>query len=224
MSGRQKSVLNRLQRFARSLASPAARRYAEIIAVFGESSRAALYTDDFLAQLPDQDPAEFVAAALARANKRDIATAASLADLVNYLPGDLCHKVDVATMAHSLECRQPMLDHRLVELAIAMPIDLKLGVRRGKRILERAFGHLLPREVFRRRKTGFAVPLDRWFRSELSDLVRDTLLSQRALERGYFRRDAIEKLIAEHATARCDRSAQLWSLLMLELWHREWLP
>jgi asparagine synthase (glutamine-hydrolysing) len=194
-----------------------------MIAVFDEGRRAALYADDFLAELPDHDPADFVIAALARAGKRDAVTSASLADLVTYLPCDLCHKVDMATMAHGLECRQPILDHRVVELAAAMPVSLKLRGRRGKRILERAFGHLLPREVFRRRKTGFGVPLDRWFREELKDMAHDTLLSERALGRGYFRRAAVEQLLAEHTTARRDHSARLWSLLILELWHREWI-
>lgn len=150
-------------------------------------------------------------------------TAASLADLVTYLPGDLCHKVDAATMAHGLECRQPLLDHRVVELAAAMPSQWKLRGHRGKRILESTFGHLLPREVFRRRKTGFGVPLDRWFRNDLKDLVHETLLSAQSLGRGYFRRAAIEALLAEHAAGRRDHSARIWSLLMLELWHRQWL-
>jgi asparagine synthase (glutamine-hydrolysing) len=220
--GRQKSFLRRLRRLAEVLAAPPDRRYAELIAIFNERGRAALYEDDFLAKLPDQDPVDFLAAALGRSSKRDPVTASSLADLVTYLPGDLCQKVDVATMAHGLECRQPMLDHRVVELAAAMPVRMKLRGMRGKWILRQAFGHLLPREAFCRRKTGFGVPLDRWFRAELRDLAHDTLLSSRALDRGYFRRVAIERLLAEHASGRLDHSARLWSLLMLELWHREW--
>jgi asparagine synthase (glutamine-hydrolysing) len=221
--GRQKSARRRLQRLSAALGTRPERRYAELVSIFNESRRAALYTDGFLAQLPDDDPTEFLSAALARSGKRDAVTAASLADLVTYLPGDLCHKVDVATMAHALECRQPMLDHRVVELAIGMPAKLKLGGRRGKRILERAFGRLLPAEVFRRPKSGFGVPLDHWFRGELRDLAHDTLLSPTALGRGYFRREAIERLLDEHASGRFDHSARLWSLLVLELWHREWV-
>lgn len=221
--GRQKSTRRRLQRLAAVLGTRPERRYAELVSIFNEGRRAALYDDGFLAQLPDDDPAESLSAALARSGKRDAVTAASLADLVTYLPGDLCHKVDVATMAHALECRQPLLDHRVVELAVAMPARLKLNGRRGKRILQRAFGHLLPAEVFRRPKTGFGVPLDHWFRAELRDMARDTLLSTTASDRGYFRRDAVERLLDEHASGRCDHSARLWSLLVLELWHREWM-
>jgi asparagine synthase (glutamine-hydrolysing) len=221
---RQKSLVARLKRFSQALAAAPARRYAEMIAVFGEAPRASLYTDDFLAKLPDQDPADFVLAGLRRANERDPATAATLADLVTYLPGDLCHKVDIAAMAHGLECRQPMLDHRVVELAVTMPIGLKLGAWRGKRILQRAFGDLLPAEVFRRRKTGFGVPLDGWFRGELRELARETLLSRQSIDRDFFRREAVERLLDEHQRGARDHSMRLWSLLMLELWHREWLP
>ena len=222
--GRQKSTLRRLQRLAAALATAPDRRYAEMVAIFNETRRAGLYTDGFLRQLPDDDPERLLVAALGKCNQRDVATAASLTDLVTYLPDDLCFKVDIATMAYGLECRQPLLDHRVVELAAAMPIGFKLRGRRGKWILQRAFGHLLPNEVFQRKKTGFGVPLDAWFRGVLKNIARDTLLSQRALDRGYFRRAAIEQLLAEHSSGRFDHSARIWSLLMLELWHREWAP
>jgi asparagine synthase (glutamine-hydrolysing) len=221
--GRQKSMLRRLQRLNAALTAPSARRYAEIIAIFNEAQRAELYSEVFLRELPNHDPVDFVSSVLSRASKRDVGTAASLADLVTYLPGDLCHKVDMCAMAHGLECRQPMLDHRLVELAVAMPISLKLRYGRGKRILKRAFGHLLPPEVFCRRKMGFGVPLDHWFRNGLKILARDTLLSTNGFSRRYFRAHAIEQLLNEHTVGRFDHSARLWSLLMLELWQRQWL-
>jgi asparagine synthase (glutamine-hydrolysing) len=131
--------------------------------------------------------------------------------------------MDIASMAHGLECRQPMLDHRVVELAIAMPLGLKRRRFRGKRILRRTFGKLLPAEVFRRRKMGFGVPLDHWFRNELRDLAHDTLLSRQAVGRGYFREEAVRQLLDEHMRGTFDHAARLWALLVLELWHREWV-
>ena len=98
-------------------------------------------------------------------------TAFSLADLVTYLPCDLMTKVDIASMAHSLECRQPFLDYRLVELAASFPAAWKFRRGQGKRILRRAFGDLLPNEIWTRRKMGFGVPLDHWFRNELRPLT-----------------------------------------------------
>ena len=103
------------------LGLPPLRRYLEWIAIFNEARRAELYSDEFLATLPDADPLEFLAAAWRREPRRDPVTSISLADLVTYLPCDLMTKVDIASMAHGLECRQPFLDYRVVELAARMP-------------------------------------------------------------------------------------------------------
>jgi asparagine synthase (glutamine-hydrolysing) len=221
--GRQRAALRRLHRLRAALGSPPARRYLDWVGVFGEQARAELYSDEFVEQLPDRDPVVFLAAALARSAGRDAVTAASLADLVTYLPCDLMVKVDIASMANSLECRQPFLDYRLVELAAQMPIEHKYRWFHGKRILLRTFGDLLPRSVRRRPKMGFGVPLDHWFRHELRDFAQDILLDSTARGRGYFRPQAVRKLLAEHQSGRFDHSHRLWALLVLELWQRTWL-
>src|SRR5206468_12978377 len=124
------------------------------------------------------DPAGVLARALDAAPRRDPVTRAMVADLLTYLAGDLLAKVDQASMAHSLECRSPFLDHRVVELALAMPLRRKLRLRQGrsKVVLKQAFADLLPPEVRHRSKMGFGVPLDRWFRAELRDELRAVLL------------------------------------------------
>jgi asparagine synthase (glutamine-hydrolysing) len=141
---------------------------------------------------------------------------------LTYLPGDLMTKVDVASMAHGLECRQPYLDHRVVELAGAMPVRWKYYRGRGKRILRRAFGDLLPNDIWRRRKMGFGVPLDHWFRNELAEMTNDLLLGRQFRERGYFRPEAVQRLVTEHQTGMFDHGYRLWALLVLELWQRRW--
>ncbi|OYV87331.1 MAG: hypothetical protein B7Z73_10265 [Planctomycetia bacterium 21-64-5] len=176
-----------------------------------------------MARLPESDPFDFLAAAFARTRGRDPVTATSLADLVTYLPCDLMTKVDIASMANSLECRQPFLDHHVVELAAAMPLRLKYRFGRGKRILIDTFSDLLPRSVRRRAKMGFGVPLGHWFRHELRDFTRDVLLDERALGRGYFRPEVIRNLVDDHQQGRYDHSYRLWALMVLELWQREWL-
>jgi asparagine synthase (glutamine-hydrolysing) len=220
---RQKSLLRRWKRFTSALRLPPQRRYLEWIAIFNEAGRAELYSDEFLSRLPDSDPAGFVTRAWDRAGTRDPVTAASMTDLVTYLPGDLMTKVDVASMAHGLECRQPFLDHRVVELAAAMPVRWKFRGGRGKRILRRAFGELLPKPIWRRRKMGFGVPLDHWFRNELVEMTNDVLLSRQSRDRGYFRPETVQRLVTEHQRGTFDHSYRLWALLVLELWQRRWV-
>ncbi len=213
----------RLKRFAGALALPAPRRYAEWIAIFNETWRAGLYADDWLAALPDSDPLDFLNQAYAHSAGRDFVSATMAADLVTYLPCDLMTKVDVASMACGLECRQPFLDHRLVETAISMPVDRKLRGRRSKWILQQAFADLLPEEIFRRPKMGFGVPLDRWFRHELRGLVYEVLLDPSTIRRGYFRPETIRQLLDQHCQRRCDHAYRIWALLVLELWMRQWV-
>jgi asparagine synthase (glutamine-hydrolysing) len=220
-SGRQKSFFRKAKRFSEALSLPAERRYLDWISIFHEPRRAELYNDDFLASLTT-DPAAFVRSAWRRCAGRDAVTAASLTDLVTYLPCDLMTKVDIASMAHALEARAPFLDFRVVEFAASLPVRLKYRGGKGKWILREAFGHLLPAEVFTRRKMGFAVPLDYWFRNELRDLTRDTLLSESARCRQFFRPESIQKLFTEHDQHFYDHSARLWALVMLEMWLREW--
>jgi len=221
--GTQRSLKRRFGRFTEALAFGPERRYLEWVAMFNETRRGALYSDEFLKKLPDRDPFAFLADAFAQVRHRDGVTAASLVDLVTYLPCDLMTKVDIASMANSLECRAPFLDHRLVELAASMPLRYKLRRGRGKYILGQAFPDLLPAEVTSRPKMGFGVPLASWFRGELASYARDILLDRRSIERGYFRTGAVQQLLAEHTSGAFDHGYRLWGLLVLELWHRTWV-
>jgi len=222
-SPRQKSIRRRLKRFTQSLASSPIRRYLEWISIFGEARRADLYTDGFLLSLPDSDPIRFLEEAQRRSAQRDAVTSLSLTDLVTYLPCDLMNKVDIASMAHGLECRQPLLDYRVVELAAKMPLHLKFRHGRGKRIFMETFADLLPKQVRRRRKMGFGVPLDHWFRGPLAGFAREVLLDSRTTGRGLFREEAVRGLLEDHIAGRFDHAYRLWSLLFLELWQRRWL-
>ena len=141
-------------------------------------------------------------------------------DFATYLPGDLLPKSDIASMAHSLELRSPLLDHRVVELGLSLPDHLKQRGREGKVALRRAFADDLPPTRRGRGKSGFGVPLAHWFRGELRPLARELLLDERARSRGWFRPAAVERLLDEHASGRADHGHRLWTLVMLELWQR----
>jgi asparagine synthase (glutamine-hydrolysing) len=232
-SARAKTRLRRMKRLLEGLQGSAARRYLGWMTSFDESTRADLYAPEFLDHLAEAasddpgeaDPAGVLERAWEAAPKRDEVTKAMIADLLTYLPGDLLHKVDMASMAHSLECRGPFLDHRVVELALAMPLKRKMRLREGrsKVVLKKAFAELLPGPIRSRSKMGFGVPIDRWFRGELKDELRSVLLDPSTQDRGLFRAEAVERMIDEHIEGVCDHAYRLWSLLMLELWFRHHL-
>jgi asparagine synthase (glutamine-hydrolysing) len=226
-SSRAKTRLRKVRRLLEGIAESPEVRYARWMTMFDEPSRLALYADGFddrLASDDAGDPASLLVAVLDVASKRDPATRAMVADLLMYLPNDLLAKVDQASMAHSLECRGPFLDHRVVELALAMPVGRKLRLRggRSKVVLKEAFAELLPPAIRTRPKMGFGVPLDRWFRNELKDELRAVLLDPVSLGRGLFREAAVRALVEEHISGAKDHAYRLWGLLMLELWFREY--
>lgn len=144
-------------------------------------------------------------------------------DINSYIPGDLMVKVDIATMAHSLESRSPFLDHEFMELMAKMPSSFKIKGLNKKYILKEALRSRLPEEILDRPKMGFGVPLEQWFRNDLKDLVVDNLLSKKALNRGLFNEDFIRGLVYGHINKKTNNSYKLWQLLFLEQWFRVWI-
>ncbi len=212
----RRSPAFRAARFLEMAATPRAERYGQLMQVFALDERAALWTDEAKAEIGALTSPGFL---LGPAPARGIA-GLQLLDLETYLPGDLLPKSDIASMAHSLELRAPLLDHRVVELGLSLPDSLKLRGREGKVALRRAFADVLPPAVASRGKSGFAVPLAQWFRGELRPLARDLLLASDSRTRGWFRHDAVERLVDEHVAGRADNGHRLWTLVMLELWQR----
>jgi asparagine synthase (glutamine-hydrolysing) len=220
---RRRGLTRKIKRFAAAMGMKPMRRYLEWVTIFNEQRRSELYTDDFIQQLNDSDPNQFLLGIAENSQKRDPVTTVSLVDLQSYLPCDLMTKVDIASMAHGLECRQPFLDFRLVEWAASLPVQWKLRRGIGKRILRDSFGDLLPANIWTRRKMGFGVPIDHWFRHELRDMARDVLLSDSARQLGYFRPSVVETMLDDHCAGRSDHAYRLWALLMFELWRQRWM-
>jgi asparagine synthase (glutamine-hydrolysing) len=200
-----RSPLFRAARFLDVASTPAERRYARLMEVFPVGLRRELWSDARLAQEVRLEP------------KRPGIAGLQLLDIETYLPGDLLLKADLSSMAHSLELRSPFLDHDVVALGLALPDSLKTNGREGKVALRRAFAADLPLEVARRGKTGFGVPLGRWFRSELREVAHDLLSN----DRGWFRSETVQRLLDEHESERANHGHRLWCLTMLELWVRE---
>jgi asparagine synthase (glutamine-hydrolysing) len=145
-------------------------------------------------------------------------------DTVTYLPGDLLLKVDRMSMAHGLEVRSPLLDHRVHEYAASLPGPLKLRRGTTKWLLKQlATRRGLPEHLVHRRKQGFGIPIGEWFRGELRPWLEGILRDPGTRGRGYFDANETDRLLIEHVEGRADHTYRLWNLAMLELWHREWI-
>ncbi|MGE5281284.1 MAG: asparagine synthase (glutamine-hydrolyzing) [Chloroflexota bacterium] len=214
-----RSPLPRAARLAARLAMPPPRRYADLFRYFRDADRDRLYTPEFRAGLAEADPLRHVEAAWDERAGLAAADRLMAVDLDTYLADDLLAKVDVTSMANSLEVRSPLLDHRLMELAATMPVRRKLRGSEGKVLLREAVREWLPDGILDRPKQGFAVPLEDWLRGEMRTLPEDVLLDPVATARGIFRPEAVRDTIGEHREGR-DRSDQLWAMVNLELWFR----
>ena len=218
-----KNRLRQAKRFLAVATEPMARRYGHWMGFLREEEKQQIYSTDFQARLNGSRPQDWLASLFEKARELEAIDAAMSVDVESYLPFDLLAKVDITSMANSLEARSPFLDHEVMEFAARLPVDLKLKGRQAKYLLKRAFPEMLPAENVERRKMGFGVPVGEWFRSSLRGLLEDALLSEQAAKRLYFQPKKVHNLVSEHLERRADHSFKLWNLLMLELWHREFI-
>ena len=220
-SGRteQRSHAFRAARFLDTAGLGAAVRYGRLMEIFPAPLRAELWSPEALAELGRP----VTAAERLGPPRGPGIRGLQLLDVDTYLPGDLLVKADLTSMACSLELRAPLLDRKVVELGLSLPDRLKANRIRGKIALREAFAAELPPDVLSAPKRGFGVPVARWFREELRELAHDLLLDETARGRGFFRAAAVEQLLAEHEGQLADHGARIWSLVMLELWHRHHL-
>jgi asparagine synthase (glutamine-hydrolysing) len=196
------------------------RRYAFTIVNFTDYDKANGYGEAMRHKL-DASVLDLLEPYFAEADS--LVTGANWADIHTYLPDDLMVKVDIASMAHGLESRSPLLDHVLMEWAAELPEKVKIAGGETKAVFKSAMEPHLPRELLYRPKMGFGCPVDHWFRNELKELAHDTLLSSSALQRGLFQADYVRLLLDEHCSLTRDHHTRLWALLMLELWYRMWI-
>ncbi len=219
----KKTRIRDVQRFFTSANEDRLPRYHRWMSTFKPAVRAEMYTDDFKARINGSKTSNVLDKWFSRANGLGVLDATLLTDQMTYLPNDLLVKVDIATMANSLEARSPFLDHKMIEFAASLPENLKMSRLRTKSLLKKVAARLVPPEVVYRRKMGFGVPVGKWFRGEMKNFVRDVLLSETSLKRGIIKPAMIERYVAEHTRGEQDHAFQIWSLLMLELWFQRFI-
>ena len=209
------------RRFLRHLALEGRRRYLDASSLFHADEFPRLFRREALELVSQHSP---MAAALptVRDGDDDWLSAAQYRDLHHYLPLDILTKVDRMTMAHSLEARPPLLDHRLVEFAATVPARFRLRDGTTKYLFKRAMRGMLPDGIIDRPKHGFAVPLAHWFRGDLNGFARDLLLSDTCRQRGILNVPYIEALLRSNLRGR-NLDLQLWTILSFELWCRRFL-
>ena len=202
------------------MARNAVEAYFHSMCFIREPMRSRLYSPQFKAQLGGYSAFDVFDRHARRADTEDPLALIQYIDTHTYLVGDINTKVDRASMAHSLEVREPLMDHELVEWAATLPSNLKLRGSNGKAFFKKAMEPHLPRDVLYRPKMGFSVPLARWLRGPLKQRVRASLLQGPILEGGWLDAAAVRQLVQEHETGRGDHSTPLWTLLMFDAFLR----
>lgn len=216
-----KSRAHQAHRFLSVATQPMSERYPRWLTFFANEAKSQMYSQDFATHLNGGRDG-WLSSLFGQLPKLDAIDAAMAVDVISYLPYDLLVKVDITSMANSLETRSPFLDHEVMEFAARLPSQMKVRGRQLKRLLKIAFTDLLPSENVDRRKMGFGVPVGQWFRGPMRELLCDSLLLD-SKSRSYFQPLEIARLVDDHLNERADHSYRLWNLLMLELWQREFI-
>ncbi len=213
-SSKRASFDYRAKRFVRAAHLPPLERHHGWKEIFSEDARAEL-----TGRRSDFDPVDLLRARFAETEGAELLARLQDVDLGTYLVDDLLVKTDRASMAHSLEARVPFLDPVVTNFALALPSRHKVRGLRKKVLLRKAAAPLVPPELLKRKKRGFSIPAAAWLRGELEPFARDTLSAETLRRQGFFRPEAVTRLIDDHVAGREDLSRQLWGLLSFTLWH-----
>lgn len=190
--------------------------YFHTVTIYTDAQRRQLFSPKMHQQLDGYHALEVFRKHEANAPAKDPLSLVQYLDFKTYLPGDILTKVDRASMAHSLEVRVPILDHKVVEWMSGLSPEIKLRNGEGKYIFKKSLESRLPEDILYRSKMGFAVPLAEWFRGPLKEKAEKALLGERLLGTGLFDRDYIEIMLKRHQSGRSDFSSHIWSLLMFD--------
>jgi asparagine synthase (glutamine-hydrolysing) len=214
------SPVQRALRFATRLGGEREGRYLEQVSLFDRAARRSLYGPALASVATAYEPERALLDPWQEASGSDLLDQLLEVDTNVYLPGDLLTKIDVATMAYSLEGRSPLLDQEFMELAASLPSEQKARGGRRKIALRGALRGRVPDEILDGRKQGFELPVSSWLRGDLQPYAREVLLDPAAGERGWLDPVAVERLLDQHRSGAADHGKRLWTLLNLELWGR----
>jgi len=203
-----------------SMARDSLEGYFDSVAVMGNTLRSRLYSDSFKRDLQGYGAVEVMRKHAQRAPEHPLSRIQYI-DMKTYLVGDILTKVDRASMAHSLEVRVPILDHKLVEWMSGLSPEFKLRGGEGKYVFKKGLEPYLPQDILYRKKMGFAVPLASWFRGPLRGRVREALLGSVMADSGYFNMPFVKEMVDQHQSGQRDYSAPMWTLLMFEAFQRQ---
>jgi asparagine synthase (glutamine-hydrolysing) len=214
-----RTITGRANQLLTSLDQNALERYRWHVSVFTPPERLRLFQPGFLAEIDGAVTADVIGRPWREASGSSRLDVMLEVDVVTYLPDDLLAKIDIATMAYSLEGRSPLLDPDVMEFAASLPPSSKLRHLRKKWIFRQAYRDVIPRSILSGAKIGFAIPLAEWLRGDLRAYARDVLLDRRSLDRGYFEEAEVRRILERHESGSADNSLRIWALLMLEHWH-----
>ena len=206
-----------------NLSLSSSRGYMNTRSTFKYSQKEGLYSQSFKERLKGYDPFNILDYYFRRAKTRDPLSRIQYVDIKTYLADDILTKVDRMSMANSLEVRSPLLDHKLLEFLAVMPSSLKLRGNKSKYILKKYAKSKLPKVILNRKKMGFGVPLESWFRNEIKNFTEEILFDSKSLKRGYFNPSHTKNIWNQHLSGVKNNSTQLWCLLIFELWHRSYI-
>lgn len=210
-------------RFARGIGETAARRYSRYLAYFHPDELLPMLQPEHRQRYSRTATEDFLGKYFAQASHFSPVDQALFVDISTYLPDDLLAKVDIATMAVSLEGRSPFLDHTFMEFAATIPASLKLRGREKKYILKRALEGIVPAKNLHRKKMGFSVPLAQWLRNDFRPIMQETFFQSDAFVKQIFTESALQTMVSEHTSGKVNHANRLWALLTLELWYREFI-
>ncbi len=215
-----KALIERIKRFSKALSSDLPNRYLNMISKCSEEIKQPLYGE----QLKDFNPSStklHMQKLFNTVTSLDQAEKVMELDLHSYLPNDILTKIDITSMANSLEVRSPFMDHDVVNFAASLPLKYKLGMKTRKKILIDSCSDLIPKTLQKRSKMGFGVPVASWLRNEWKKMATELLLDGNSIKDGFFNSKTVSEMLHSHQKNKADHSYLIWSLIIFELWYKQ---